>query len=690
MTELATDLRHRLREAGFCPLPCAGKRPTFEEWQKRTDPSPGDIDLWATMFPHAHNTGILTRLTPALDIDILNPDAAEAVEQLARARLEESGCVLVRIGRAPKRAILMRTDQPFRKISATLIAPNGEGDQKIELLCDGQQLVAFGMHPDTNRPYIWHGGEPGKIAWAHLPYMCEAEARALVEDAAALLVAEHGYTWPQTKARASANNGFDHDARAGSADWDTLVAAIIGGQSYHASLVALAAKLVGSDVFDGSIVRLLRGLMHASAGPRDQRWEARFNDVPRIVGSARKKFGNANDASSSGTSANTGGKPLLWPYEGQPFEKIPRRRWLHAGHYCRGIVGLTIAPGGYGKTSLLITNAIEMTTGRGLIGPAPAEGPLRVAFWNAEDDDDETERRIAAACLRHNIDPADLRGRLFLGSRLAGKRRIASIDRKGNVSFDTAMLAEIERLTVEIGLDVLMFDPLIAFHRLPEADNTAMEMLIKDSFGELAVRTNCCVELAQHTRKASPGQHGAFTSDDSRGAGAIVNASRSARILNRMTAEEAEVPKIAPEDRRYYLRVSRDKSNLAPAGKATWVHLVDIELPNGTPTGDHVQAVEAFEYPSPLATVTVEDMHWIRETARRGNYRRDPRSPEWIGRPLADRLGLDDEGDRVALKAILKTWFANKVLATEVRQDASRHPKEFVVPGDWNDDPRDT
>ncbi len=56
---------------------------------------------------------------------------------------------------------------------------------------------------------------------------------------------------------------------------------------------------------------------------------------------------------------------------------------------------------------------------------------------------------------------------------------------------------------------------------------------------------------------------------------AIVNAARSVRILNRMTAEEAKLPKIGAEDRRLYLRVSRDKVNLVPAGKAMWVHLVD-------------------------------------------------------------------------------------------------------------------
>jgi hypothetical protein len=45
---------------------------------------------------------------------------------------------------------------------------------------------------------------------------------------------------------------------------------------------------------------------------------------------------------------------------------------------------------------------------------------LRVIYWNAEDPDDEIERRIAAVCLRYGLDPSRLEGQLFLGSRITG------------------------------------------------------------------------------------------------------------------------------------------------------------------------------------------------------------------------------------------------------------------------------
>jgi hypothetical protein len=432
---------------------------------------------------------------------------------------------------------------------------------------------------------------------------------------------------------------------------------------------------------------LLRALMQASTAPHDElRWQTRYDGIPRAVNTARDKYAEENRPSEPPRS--TSGKALLWPYQARAFSDIPRRRWLHAGHFIRGEVVLTAGPGGYGKTTLEICNCLEMATGRGLIGPQPPGGTLNVGYWNAEDPDEEIERRIAAACLRYDIDPASLQGKLFLGSRLTGRRRIASIDRSGNVVFDIAMLAEIERLVIELKLDCLMFDPLVAFHRVPEADNIVMEQIIKDGFGEIAARRDICVELSQHTRKGSQGRQGELTADDSRGAGAIVNAARSVRVLNRMTAEEAQLPKIEPEERRRYVRCSRDKTNMVPASKATWLKLISVELPNGSGIrpGDSVQALEAWDYPQPFDDVTADDMRWVRERARKGNYRADPRSPEWIGLAVAKHLDLDPEADRKKINILLRTWIANGVLAVETRKDDARHERQYVVPGPWEDD----
>jgi AAA domain/Primase C terminal 2 (PriCT-2)/RepB DNA-primase from phage plasmid len=109
-------------------------------------------------------------------------------------------------------------------------------------------------------------------------------------------------------------------------------------------------------------------------------------------------------------------KPIVAkPYVYRDPRSIPPRQWLHAGHYVRGFLSATIAPGGLGKTSLQLVEAVGMAIGRDLL-KGTATKPLTVWYWNLEDPCDEIERRIAAILLHYKIDPAKLEGQLFVNS----------------------------------------------------------------------------------------------------------------------------------------------------------------------------------------------------------------------------------------------------------------------------------
>ena len=104
------------------------------------------------------------------------------------------GYVLMRIGWPPKRAFLFRTHEPFAKILINLVRAQWQGAEKIEFLGDrATGRRCFGIHPETSKSYRWHGSEPGEIAREDLPYIREAEARALVDGLAEMLVADFGY-----------------------------------------------------------------------------------------------------------------------------------------------------------------------------------------------------------------------------------------------------------------------------------------------------------------------------------------------------------------------------------------------------------------------------------------------------------------------------------------------------------------
>jgi hypothetical protein len=160
-------------------------------WQNLGDASPEQIEMWAKVFTDAVNTGLLTKFTPAFDIDVEIGAAATLIENHVRAQVDDRGRVLVRFGRRPRRAILFRANAPFRKITRSLVAPNGS-KHKLEFLGDGEQLAAFGTHPDTHKLYEWVGGLPGQVPRAHLPCIDGFEAEELADQAVRLLVERFG------------------------------------------------------------------------------------------------------------------------------------------------------------------------------------------------------------------------------------------------------------------------------------------------------------------------------------------------------------------------------------------------------------------------------------------------------------------------------------------------------------------
>ena len=49
-------------------------------------------------------------------------------------------------------------------------------------------------------------------------------------------------------------------------------------------------------------------------------------------------------------------------------------------------------------------------------------------------------------------------------------------------------------------IDVIVIDPFVSSHEVPENDNTAQDMVVKE-WGRVADRGNCAVHLVDHTRK---------------------------------------------------------------------------------------------------------------------------------------------------------------------------------------------
>ena len=284
----STEVRARLAQNDYVPIPVNGKAAVLDGWAKRTETSQGDLDIWAKVYPFAKNTGILCTHCPTLDIDVLDPDAVDAAVRLVHERFEGRGRIMLRYGLRPKVAIPFRTDTPFAKIKVLLTAPDGTAGQKIELLAEGQQVVVHGIHPDTHAPYQWLDGTPSSVKRDELPPLAEAEARALVDDVVALLVSHHGYQIADE--RKPNGNGHDGDG----VDWGRLHENIRAGRDYHDRLRDLACKMVAAGTDPGAVVNILRGHMEQSEAPHDERWQDRYDDIPRLVDGAVELLSQAN------------------------------------------------------------------------------------------------------------------------------------------------------------------------------------------------------------------------------------------------------------------------------------------------------------------------------------------------------------------------------------------------------------
>jgi hypothetical protein len=364
---------------------------------------------------------------------------------------------------------------------------------------------------------------------------------------------------------------------------------------------------------------------------------------------------------------------------------IHPRQWLHAFHYIRGFISATIAPGGLGKTSLQLIETIGMAAGRNLLGGEGAR-PLNVWYWNLEDPVEEIERRIAAILLHYEIAPDNLDGRLFVNSGRDQPLVIAERQRDATdilVPVVEALKAEIKGLAI----DVLIVDPFVSCHRIPENDNPAIDLVVK-TWGEIAGSANIAIELAHHVRKPSNVSSGSdFDVYDARGAGSFTQAARSVRVLNTMSKEDAERVKISELDRRAYFRVDRDaKANMKPATqKADWRKFMSVCLNNATADdpADWIGVVIAWKMPGTFDGVETYHLRDVQKIIAGGEWMASPRSPNWAGYAVAEALDLDasDKGDRQRITAMLKTWIANKYLRVTVKTAANRHEKEFVEVG---------
>lgn len=365
------------------------------------------------------------------------------------------------------------------------------------------------------------------------------------------------------------------------------------------------------------------------------------------------------------------------PFQWIDPSAIPPREWLYGDHLIRKFVSLTVSPGGLGKSSLALVEALAMTSGRELLHDAIHEPePLRVWYWNGEDPQEETRRRVVAAAKHYGLKPDEFAPRLFTDSGRDQPVILGEVGRDGIV-INEDLFQHIEQTMIANRIDVFMADPFVSAHRMGENDNNAIDAIVK-RLGTLADRTNAAVEIVHHVRKPSTAD--AVTDvNDARGASALIGGVRSARVLNVMSVEMARDANIPDDLRLRHFSVSNGKANMtAKSAEASWRFLESVCLENQTETrkADNVGVVTYYKLPESVRDMadlsnaenamrlilSTDDM--VRHWSGKG-----PKPKNWLGHRILDDLNIHDETKEPVVQKLIRTWLREGIIVTRSATD---------------------
>jgi hypothetical protein len=216
----------------------------------------------------------------------------------ARARLEQilgPATVVVRSGgewQSPR----LPQDKLHLHFRLTRAAHGKEELAKLKRL--RRLAVRFVSGDATNVPIVHPIRWPGSWHRKREPRLCEVVAlepdREIDLDAAIAALAALEAAAPEPRAKSNGKDQTTSEQQYSSPNWQKLIADILTAEKFHGPITRLAMKLLRSGMHDAAAVNLIRGWMEAAApeeSQRSKRWQARYDDVPRALSTAREKIG---------------------------------------------------------------------------------------------------------------------------------------------------------------------------------------------------------------------------------------------------------------------------------------------------------------------------------------------------------------------------------------------------------------
>ena len=375
-----------------------------------------------------------------------------------------------------------------------------------------------------------------------------------------------------------------------------------------------------------------------------------------------------------------------WPSLYDMFDEasIEPRKWIYAHHYLRSFVSVLASAGGIGKTSLQIVEALAIVTGRPLLGEEVKE---RTNVWlvNLEDPLEEIQRRVLASMRHYGIKPAEVEGRLFVNAGRDFSLKFGIQTRDG-VLPNTKLVEYLCKKIPEKQIGCVFIDPFVGAHNINENDNMAVNAIVAE-IRRVADETKSAIGLVHHIRKGN-GEDASI--DSVRGAGSLIGAARAARVINRVSEDDAMKLGVEPDKAKGIFRVDDGKANLAPpADKSTYRQMIGVKIDNG----EWIGVCVPFELPDEWKGMTDKVVNEMLRMIELGPVTSDGSEEYYSIRPqdrdrfvgrVITTFAFDDpthmKNDGQA-KRIIKTWHERGLIEEfEYRSESQRKDRKGVRP----------
>ncbi len=368
-----------LVEKGFDVTPTNGKRPTLRAWNTRPNEAK-NFDKFSKA-----NTGVLcggAQNIIAIDIDVRDPATSAEIERLL---IDLLGPAPKRIGATPKFLYVFRAPSALKKRQSNTFFIEGQ-ECAIEILGEGQQFIAYGIHPETGSEYEWPNDELLDFSADQLPLVSEQALTEFLQQGERIMQSRAG-ALPSRSSEDLPINQPQHSGLPLTKN-EIRLEQLIRGEAWHNPLRDLAASYANLGLTQGEMMHLFRPFRQSG-----YTIEQTDKELANLIDSALQKF------AKKAKERDTKRRPIETPREVYLAEPIS---WLVKDLIPE--VGVGIISGASGSFKSYICGYLALCIANGAEFYPGVSSKLGRSLYTAHEGRRGMGRRLVATANYYDLD----------------------------------------------------------------------------------------------------------------------------------------------------------------------------------------------------------------------------------------------------------------------------------------------